>query len=66
MTPGQRYRHYKGGFYEYICEATLESDLTPMVIYKASNGTVWIRPRDAFFETIEIDGKTVQRFEPVE
>ena len=31
-----RYRHYKGGIYEYIDEAILEVDLTPMIIYRAA------------------------------
>ena len=61
-----RYRHYKGGLYELVCEATLEADLTPMIVYKASNGSVWIRPRAVFFEMIEVDGKQVQRFAPID
>jgi len=61
-----RYRHYKGGLYELVCEATLESDLTPMIVYRASNGSVWIRPKDVFFQLIEVDGKTVQRFTPID
>lgn len=61
-----RYRHYKGGLYELVCEATLESDLTPMIVYRAANGTVWIRPKDVFFQQIEVDGKTVQRFTPID
>jgi hypothetical protein len=61
-----RYRHYKGGLYELVCEATLESDLTPMIVYRAANGTVWIRPKDVFFQLIEVDGKSVQRFTPID
>ncbi len=61
-----RYRHYKGGLYELVCEATLEADLTPMIVYKSSNGSVWIRPRAVFFEMIEVDGKQVQRFAPID
>jgi hypothetical protein len=57
------YRHYKGGVYELLHEATLESDLTPMVVYRAvANGTVWIRPRAVFHELVEIDGRRVPRF----
>lgn len=54
--------HYKGGVYEYLYEATLESDLTAMVVYRAANGTIWIRPRDVFHEIIDVDGKRVPRF----
>lgn len=60
-----QYRHYKGGLYEFVCEATLESDLTPMIVYRAANGTVWIRPKNVFFELVEVDGKQVPRFAPV-
>lgn len=57
------YRHYKGGVYEFLHEATLESDLTPMVVYRAvKNGTVWIRPQAVFHELVEIDGQRVPRF----
>jgi hypothetical protein len=61
-----QYRHYKGGLYELVCEATLESDLTPMIVYRAANGTVWIRPKAVFFELVEVDGQQVPRFAPVD
>jgi hypothetical protein len=61
-----QYRHYKGGLYELVCEATLEADHSPMIVYRAANGSVWIRPRDVFFETVEVDGKRVPRFAPVD
>jgi hypothetical protein len=60
-----QYRHYKGGLYEFVCEATLESDHTPLVVYRAANGTVWVRPKAIFFELVEVDGKQVPRFAPV-
>ena len=60
-----QYRHYKGGLYELVCEATLEADHSPMIVYRAANGSVWIRPREVFFETVEVDGKQVPRFAPV-
>ena len=58
-----RYRHYKGGIYEFVGEATLESDLTPMIVYRAANGTLWIRPQEVFHEMVDVDGKQVPRFE---
>ena len=60
-----QYRHYKGGLYELVCEATLEADLTPMIIYRAQDGSVWARPKSVFFELIEVDGLPVPRFAPV-
>lgn len=61
-----RFRHYKGGVYEFVCEATLEADHTPLIIYRAANGTVWARPKDVFFELVEVDGRPVPRFAPLE
>lgn len=64
-TP-QRYRHYKGGIYELVCEATQESDLSPVIVYRSHNGSIWTRPKAVFFESIEVDGKTLQRFTPID
>ncbi len=61
-----RYQHYKGGIYELVCEATLESDLSPMIVYRAADGSIWCRPRAVFFELIEVEGKQVQRFRPLD
>ena len=60
-----QYRHYKGGLYELVCEATLEADLTPMIIYRAHDGSIWARPKSVFFELIEVEGLLVPRFAPV-
>lgn len=64
-TKSQRYRHYKGGIYELVCEATQESDLSPVIVYRAHNGTVWVRPKSVFFEKLLIEGVEVQRFTPI-
>lgn len=61
-----RFRHYKGGEYELVCEATMEADLTPIIVYRAANGSIWCRPRAVFFEEVEVDGKRVPRFAPIE
>lgn len=60
-----QYRHYKGGLYELVCEATLEADLTPMIIYRAHDGSIWARPKSVFFELVEVDGQKLPRFAPV-
>ena len=57
-----RYRHYKGGIYEFVCEATQEADLQPAIVYRAPDGSLWIRPKSVFFEMITVAGKVVQRF----
>ena len=60
-----KYRHYKGGVYDWIGDATLESDLTPMTVYRAHDGSLWVRPTAVFFELVEVDGKSVPRFAAV-
>ena len=57
-----RYRHYKGGIYELVTEAVLEADHTPVMVYRGQDGQVWVRPRAAFFETVEVDGAALPRF----
>ena len=61
-----RFRHYKGGLYELVCEATMEADLSTIIVYRAANGSIWCRPKDVFFEWIEVDGVKVQRFTPLD
>ncbi|MEB0138774.1 DUF1653 domain-containing protein [Undibacterium sp. CCC2.1] len=64
MLAGQRFRHYKGGIYEFVCEATQEADLSAVIVYRSANGRVWTRPKTVFFEMLDIDGRRVQRFAP--
>ena len=59
------FKHYKGGIYELVCEATMESDLTPIIVYKAPDGSIWCRPKSVFFEQISVNGTQVQRFTPI-
>ncbi|AYB60696.1 DUF1653 domain-containing protein [Ralstonia solanacearum] len=67
-TPARRYRHYKGGEYEWLCEGTYEPDPTVrMTVYRAAaNGTVWVRPSAMFHEMVEVDGRQVPRFAPID
>jgi hypothetical protein len=61
-----KYRHYKGGIYEIVCEARLESaPQVIMIVYKSEDGSIWTRPKDVFFELVVHDGHTVQRFAPI-
>ena len=61
-----KYRHYKGGIYEVVCEAQLESDPgVAMIVYKSEDGSIWTRPREVFFELVEYEGNTVPRFAPI-
>lgn len=60
-----QYRHYKGGLYELVCMATLEADLSEMVVYRAADGSIWTRPKEVFFQLVDVDGQLVPRFAPV-
>ena len=60
-----QYRHYKGGLYELVCIAKLESDRSDMVVYRAADGSIWTRPKDVFFQLVDVDGEPVPRFAPV-
>ena len=70
VKPGERYRHYKGGLYEIICEAILESDGSTMVIYhpldKGDKKTAWARPSSVFFEKVTVGERQVQRFSKID
>lgn len=60
MTVGKvvegKWRHKKrGSTYIVIENALLQTDkpitdMTPLVIYIAADGTVWVRPRDEFLD----------------
>lgn len=59
----KKYRHYKGGLYEEVCSARLESDPEViMMVYRAADGSIWTRPQHVFFEYVEHEGKSVPRF----
>lgn len=61
-----KYRHYKGGLYEVVCEARLEADPSViLMIYRSHNGLIWARPKTVFFETVLHQGQAVPRFAPI-
>lgn len=62
-----RYKHYKGKEYIVIGEATHTETKEQMVIYQQEDGDLqlWVRPKDLFEGTVEIDGTTISRFEYV-
>ncbi len=68
MTKPGIYKHYKGNLYELIAVANHSETLEKPVVYKAlyGEGGVWVRPLSMWDERIEINGKTVHRFELVE
>ena len=65
MIKKGKYKHYKGNMYEVLDIANHSETLEKMVVYKAlyGEGEIWVRPASMWNEEIEIDGKTVKRFE---
>jgi len=60
-----RYRHYKNNEYELIDIVHHSETQEALVLYRALYGDfgLWVRPFDMFFETIDIDGEKVERFQ---
>ena len=67
VVPGGKYRHYKGNFYCVVDEAKHSETQEELVVYRALYGDrgLWVRPKAMFLEDVEIDGKTMPRFEYV-
>lgn len=63
-----RYRHYKGKEYEVIGVAKHSETLDELVVYRAlyGEGQIWVRPLKMFLEELEVDGRKITRFIPVE
>lgn len=62
------YRHYKGNMYKVLHIAKHSETLEDMVIYQDVNAPdkIWARPASIWNDDIEMNGKTVKRFELVE
>lgn len=66
-----RYQHYKGHFYEVIGTARHSETLEEMVVYRAlyesefGKNALWVRPKEMFMESVQVDGKNVPRFNRV-
>lgn len=67
-----KYKHYKGHYYEVIGTAKHSETLDELVVYKAlyegdyPKGTIWVRPKEMFLETVLINGETKQRFQLID
>lgn len=64
---GREFVHFKGGRYRLEGFAKDSETLEEMVVYRAlyGQGGLWVRPAKMFFETIERDGRRLQRFSAV-
>ncbi len=72
LKPG-KYRHFKGEVVEVLFTAKHSETLEDMVVYRAlyacrtgGVGSVWVRPKSMFCETVQYEGKTVTRFTSIE
>lgn len=59
-----RYRHYKGNDYTVLGVARHSETEEELVVYQPDYGERgwWVRPRDMFFEMVEVEGRRVPRF----
>lgn len=64
------YRHYKNKPYKYICEVRHSETLGELVLYETRYenklGSLWVRPKEMFFENVELNGVFRPRFEQIE
>ena len=60
-----RYRHYKGNEYIVLGVAKHSETLEELVVYQQDYGErgLWVRPKEMFQESIEVDGRQMARFE---
>ena len=61
-SPGQTWRHWKGGVYTIVALARMESDLSPVVVYGDANNT-WVRCLADFMGVVEYE-KNGQPLQP--
>lgn len=60
-----KYQHYKGGIYQLLTIAKHSETGEKLVIYQNSEGKVFARPYDMFFENVLVNGEMVPRFKEI-
>ncbi len=60
-----RYRHYKGNEYIVLGVARHSETDEELVVYRQDYGErgLWVRPKEMFLETVEVDERQVPRFQ---
>ena len=63
----RRFRHYKGGEYEYLGTARHSETEEELVLYRPlyNDSGLWVRPKKMFFENVTVEGKSVPRFKEI-
>lgn len=63
------YRHYKNKSYKYLGLARHSETQEEVVLYETRydnpSGRLWVRPKNLFFQSIEVDGKSLPRFQEI-
>lgn len=64
---GEKYRHFKGKEYLVLYIAKHSETLEELVVYQALYGErgIWVRPLEMFLEQVEVEGRTIDRFEEI-
>ncbi len=70
LQPGEIYQHYKGPRYRIHNivrhSETLEELVSYECLYENKLGQHWVRPKAMFFETVEVNGQSVPRFQKIQ
>lgn len=62
----QHFRHFKGGLYEFLYVGEHSETQEKLVVYRSSEGKIYIRPYEMFFGKVNVNGLSVNRFEKIE
>jgi hypothetical protein len=72
LKPG-KYQHYKGQFYQVLGQAVHSETREELVLYKMlyetqdySYGSLWVRPKSIFLESVIYKGQERPRFKFIE
>jgi hypothetical protein len=57
-----RWRHFKGGVYEFIARGREANTGETLVIYTSADGAIWVRPERMIDDVVERDGRRYSRF----
>lgn len=64
------FRHYKNKPYKYLGTARHSETLEELALYESlyenSLGRIWVRPKEMFFENVQIEGVVKPRFEKID
>jgi hypothetical protein len=63
-----RHRHFKGNEYTVLGVARHSETMEELVVYRPEYGdrALWVRPKQMFLGTVEVNGQIVPRFASIE